>query len=154
MYLCKAWSASCIMHPAVSFRATGAVLHECKGIYWKFMDDSASFLQISNNFQAEKNRSQCEKRKDYEKETKVKKCLPKPSIPKYVTIFFFYLEFYCTAIRFQVSFSWAHLVNLRKCTIPNFPAFLVWVTITSAKASYLVSLLLYLPHCLSCKNNS
>lgn len=42
------------MHPAVSFRATGAVLHECKGIYWKFMDDLASFLQISNDFQAEK----------------------------------------------------------------------------------------------------
>lgn len=50
VYLCKAWHVLCIIHPAVSSGATGAVLYEHKVICWKFMDDSASFFQISNDF--------------------------------------------------------------------------------------------------------
>lgn len=68
--------------------------------------------------QKKKIRSLCEKRKDYEKETKVKMS---PQVFD-VTIFLSWLLGFI-AVRFQVSHSWAHLVTSNGAPFPIFLPF-------------------------------
>lgn len=115
----------CIMHYASCCYLQGnrAVLHEYKGIYWKFIDDSASFLQISNDFSSwkekKKKRSPCEKRKHYVRETK-EKCFPRPSVPKYISIYFILnFRFYCSQVPSIISLGPPTKLQMAHHTIPR-----------------------------------
>ena len=131
----------CIMHYAscCQLQGNGAVLHEYMGMYWKMMDEFASFLKIMI-FSSWKKTKQIlmweEKTLWYRDKSKnVSLGLLFQNTSQFYLIF----TFYCRQV--SISFFCMHLVNFR------WPPFLVsiqgWATITSsAKATCLVCLLL------------
>lgn len=107
VYLCKAWSALCIMQPAVSCRATGQCslnTRACIETLWMILHLSSELVRI---FQAENNnnkKSECEKRKHYKRKTKVK--MFSQSLCSQIYHHFFLNFRFFIALMLQISFFW------------------------------------------------